>query len=130
MEGHRNFSVFEASRTDPSVSAEQGAAADIMSGESCRRTRDRATGGRMRGGELGRNGEVGRSRRCGEVESGLEMGWPELGRWRLAAAAAVVRVEWIQSERGGARLGFTFPSGLSVSVQSSRYRPGTKIDTN
>jgi hypothetical protein len=45
----------------------------------------------MRGGELGRNGEVGRSRRCGEVESGLEMGWP--GRWRLAAAA-VVRGEW------------------------------------
>jgi hypothetical protein len=101
MEGHRNFSVFEASRTDPSVSAEQGAAADIMSGESCRRTRDRATGGRMRGGELGRNGEVGRSRRCGEVESGLEKGWPEMGmrgRRRLAAAA-VVRGEWIQSER-------------------------------
>jgi hypothetical protein len=33
------------------------------------------------------------------------------GRWRLAAAAAaVVRGEWIQSERieGGARLGFAF----------------------
>jgi hypothetical protein len=77
----------------------------------------------MRGDELGRNGEVGRSRRCGEVESGLEMEWPELGRWRLAAAAAVVRVEWIQSERieGGARLGFTFPSGLSVSVQRRKY---------
>jgi hypothetical protein len=96
------FSVFEASRTDPSASDEQDAAVDIMSGESCRRTGDRAAGGRMRGSELGRYGELGRSRRCGDVESDLEKGWPEMGmrgRRRLAAAA-VVRGEWIQSERG------------------------------
>jgi hypothetical protein len=60
--------------------------------------------------------------RCGEVESGLEKGWPEMGmrgRRRLAAAA-VVRGEWIQSERieGGARLGFTY-----VSFGLERFGP-------
>jgi hypothetical protein len=57
----------------------------------------------MRGGELGRYGEVSRCRRCGEVESGLEMGWPELGRWRLAAAAVVKGR--MDSVRGTAALG-------------------------
>jgi hypothetical protein len=42
-------------------------------------TGDRDAGGRLQGGELGRYRKIGRSRRCREVESGLEMGWSEMG---------------------------------------------------
>jgi hypothetical protein len=71
-----------------------------VSGRSAshRASGDRATGRRLRGGELGR---------CADVDSGLEMGWPEMGNEGEVelAAATVGGKEGIDSIRARAALG-------------------------